>query len=56
VGEDVASTGLHAVDHLVPRINESNTPPYLLEEYSRSGFDRTTTILLIPQAPISITC
>jgi len=36
VGEDVASTGVHAVDHLVPRINESNTPPELLEEYSRT--------------------
>jgi ABC-type glycerol-3-phosphate transport system substrate-binding protein len=36
VGEDVASTGLHAVDHLVPRINESITPPELLEEYSRT--------------------
>ncbi|MFC2052800.1 ABC transporter substrate-binding protein [Chloroflexota bacterium] len=36
VGEDVASTGLHAVDHLVPRINESNTTPDLLEKYSRT--------------------
>ncbi|MFC2042648.1 ABC transporter substrate-binding protein [Chloroflexota bacterium] len=36
VGEDVASTGLHAVDHLVPRINVSNIPPDLLEEYSRT--------------------
>jgi hypothetical protein len=44
VGEDVASTGQHTVDHLVQRINESNTPPDLLEEYSRSGCDRATTI------------
>ncbi|MGB2911298.1 MAG: hypothetical protein WBB55_12015 [Anaerolineales bacterium] len=36
MGEDAASTGRHAVDHLVQRINESNTPPDLLEEYSRT--------------------
>ena len=44
VGGDVASTDRLAVDHLVQRINESNTPPDLLEECSRIGCDRATSI------------
>lgn len=36
VGDTIASTALHSVDHLIPRINFQGYPPEMLEIYART--------------------